>query len=85
MFGHIFEDGIAFLDRVCRLIDFRRFSRLGPAREGLSGICDLPQRFLFEFFRRLSVSPILHRTTIEEGTTLNGKRLVMNIADDMCF
>lgn len=32
---------------------------------------------------RLPVSPNLHRTTIKEGTTLNSKRMVANIAHDM--
>ena len=62
-----------------------RFGPLDPAGEAFSGVCDLPQRFPFKFFRRLSVSPNLHRATIEEGTTLNGKRLVVNIANDMCL
>ena len=33
----------------------------------------------------MSVSSNLHRATIEEGTAFDGKRLVVNIADDMCL
>ena len=33
----------------------------------------------------MSVSSTLHRATIEEGTAFDGKRLVVNIADDMCL
>jgi hypothetical protein len=55
------------------------FSPLGSAGEALSR----PQRFPFKLFRRLSVSPNLHRTTVEEGTALNGKRLVVNVTHHM--
>ena len=71
---------VCFADQLIRLY---RFGALDPAGEGFSGICYLPQRFPFKFFMRLSVSPNLHRTTIEEGTTFYGKRLVVNIANDM--
>jgi hypothetical protein len=60
-----------------RLIRLHRFSPLGPSGEGFSRVCNLPQRFPFKFFRRLSISPNLHGTTIEEGTTLNGKRRML--------
>jgi hypothetical protein len=65
------------------LIRFRSFGPLYPAREGVFLICNLPQRFPFKLFRGLSISPNLHGTTIEEGTTFNGERLVVNIANDM--
>ena len=47
-------------------------------------IC-LTDSFSRFFFRRMSVSPNLHGTTIEKSTTLNGKLLVVNIANDMCL
>ena len=65
------------------LIRFRSSGPLGPAGEGFSGVRNLPQRFPFKLFRGLSISPNLHGATIEEGTTFNGKRLVVNIANDM--
>jgi hypothetical protein len=68
-----------------RLIGFHRFGPLGPAGEAFSRVCKLPRRFPFNSFRHLSVSTNLHGTTIEEGTTLDGKRLVVNIANDMCL
>ena len=65
------------------LIRFRSFCPLGSAGQGFSSVCNLPQRFPFKLFRGLSISPNLHGATIEEGTTFNGKRLVVNIANDM--
>ena len=32
----------------------------------------------------MSVSANLHQTTIDKGATLNGKRLIVNIANHMC-
>jgi hypothetical protein len=61
----------------------RHFGSLGPLGVGFSVICDLSQRLPSKFFRRLSVSPDLHRTAVEEGSTLYGQRLVMNIANDV--
>jgi hypothetical protein len=65
------------------LIRFRSFGPIYPAREGFFVACNLPQRFPFKLFRHLSVSTNLHGATIEEGTTFNGERLVVNIANDM--
>src|SRR6516165_7337707 len=66
--------------RSVRLI---RFLRLSAAGEVFSGIRNLPDRFLFQFFGRLSVPPESDRTTIEESTPLYGERLVVNIPDDL--
>ena len=33
----------------------------------------------------MSVSANLHQTTIDKGATLNGKRLIVNIANHMCL
>jgi hypothetical protein len=63
------------------LIRFQGFCPLGPSGEAFSGVCNLPQRFPFKLFRGLPISSNLHGATIEEGTTFNGKRLVVNIAN----
>jgi hypothetical protein len=52
-----------------------------PRRRPARDVC--LDDFLLTGFRRLPVSPNLYRTTIEEGTTLNGKRVVANIAHDV--
>ena len=70
--------------RGVQLIPFHWFSPLNSAGEGLA-VCNLPRRFAFEFSRRLPVFPHVHRTPIKERAFLNGKRLVVNIAHDMCL
>ena len=63
------------------LIRVHRFSPLNPAGEGLAGFWNLPCGFHFWLFKPLLVA--LHRAPIEEGTPLNGRRLVVNITHDV--
>src|SRR5262245_61995245 len=78
------ESSVRFVARE-RLIGFHGLGTLDPAGEGFSLAWDLPCLFAFQFFRVLSVCPNLHGTTIEVGTPLNRKRLVVNIAHYMCL
>lgn len=57
------------------------FRSLDTTREAFLSVCNLS--LTLEFFRRLPVSANSHRTTIEESATLDGKRLVVNIANHM--
>ena len=77
--------------RTNRSVGLHGFRSLDTTREAFLSVCNLS--LTFEFFRRLPVSANAYRTTIEESATLDGKRLVVNIANhmslrfqkDLCF
>ena len=66
-----------------RLPHHVRLARSGgrgfPGRLQFSSVISFQAFQVFARFREL------RRTTIEKSATLNGKRLVVNIADDMCL
>jgi hypothetical protein len=67
----------------CRNVEFHGYGPLDPAAEAFS-LFNLPHWFPFKFFGRLSISAGLQQTTVEGSATLNGKRLIVQIANDLC-
>jgi len=59
--------------------EFHGYGPLNPAGEAFS-VFNLP----FKFCSPLSVSANLQQTTVEGSATLNGKRLIVEIAKDLC-
>jgi len=60
-------------------VKFHCYGPLNPAGEAFS-VFNLP----FKVCSPLSVSANLQQTTVEGSATLNGKRLIAKIANDLC-
>jgi hypothetical protein len=82
----------ASLRRVAPLGERLELGQLSPrlrqafvhcCRGGFPPAGNLPNRFLLDPICALTIGTGVHRTAIEEGAALDGKRLVMNIANDM--